>query len=133
MPPHPSTNFEMPKYYPKAPKFKGINSRNYLPKIKNGAYVVNLDKYKSIRTHWIALNLDSDNVAYFDSLGVEYISKEVKKLIGKFISNIFQKTSVLCIICDKCASNNENILQKNQSTLKIICLLNVFISHQINI
>ena len=118
MPPHPSTNFEMQKYYPKAPKFNGINSRNYLPKIKDGAYVINLDKYKSIRTHWIALNLDSDNVAYFDSLGVEYISKEVKKLIGKLISNIFPKTSVLCIICDKCGSNNRNILQEESINIE---------------
>ena len=36
MPPHPSTNFKIQNYYPKAPKFKGINSRNNLPKIKMG-------------------------------------------------------------------------------------------------
>ena len=36
---------------------------------------MNLDEYKSIRTHWIALYLNSDNITYFDSFGVEYISK----------------------------------------------------------
>ena len=33
---HFSTNFEIQNYYPKAPNFKGINSRNNLPKIKVG-------------------------------------------------------------------------------------------------
>ena len=51
MQPHRSTNFEIQKYYPKAIKFKGFNSRNYLLKIKDGAYVINLDKYNSIRSH----------------------------------------------------------------------------------
>ena len=36
---------------------------------------MNLDEHKSIRTHWIALYLNSDNITYFDSFGVEYISK----------------------------------------------------------
>ena len=112
MPHHRLTNFEIQKCYPKAPKFKGINSRNYLTKRKDGSYVINLDKYKSIRSHWIAFPLDSDNAAYFHSLGVEYISKDIKQFIGKFISNISEKTSVLCIICDTCGSNNENVLQE---------------------
>ena len=45
MPPHPLTNFEIQKYYQNEPKFKGVYSINNLPKIKNGAYVINL-KYK---------------------------------------------------------------------------------------
>ena len=73
MPPHPSSNFEIQIYYPKAPNIKSTNSRNNLPKIKDGAYVINLDRYKSIRTYWIALHLDSDNVAYFDNLGPAFI------------------------------------------------------------
>ena len=34
-------------------KFNGVYSRNELPKIKDRAYVTNLDEYKSIGTHWI--------------------------------------------------------------------------------
>ena len=41
-----------------------------------GAYVINLDEYKSIRTHWIALYVNGDNVTYFDTIGVEYILNE---------------------------------------------------------
>ena len=57
MPPNPLTNFEIQKYYRNEPKFNGIYSRNNLHKIKNGAYVINLDKYKSIGNHWIAFYL----------------------------------------------------------------------------
>ena len=55
MPPHLLTNFEIQKYYQNEPKFNGVYSRNNLPKIKNGAYVINLDEFKSIGIHWIAL------------------------------------------------------------------------------
>ena len=51
MPPHLLTNFEIQKYYQNEPKFDGVYSRNNLPKIKDGAYVINLDELKSIGTH----------------------------------------------------------------------------------
>ena len=51
MPPHLLTNFEIEKYYQKKLKFNGVYSRNNLPKIKDGVYVINLDEYKSIRAH----------------------------------------------------------------------------------
>ena len=41
MPPHPLTNFAMQKYYNK-PKSNSVCSRNILPKIKDGLYVINL-------------------------------------------------------------------------------------------
>ena len=52
---HPLTNFEIQTYYQNETKFNSVYSRNNLPKIKDGAYIINLDEYKSIRTHWIAL------------------------------------------------------------------------------
>ena len=48
-----------------------------IPKIKDSTYVINLNEYKSIETHWIALYVNSDNVTYFDSFGVEHIPKEI--------------------------------------------------------
>ena len=47
--PYPSTNFEIRKYYQNEPKLSGVCSRNNLPKIKDGAYVINVDKFKSNR------------------------------------------------------------------------------------
>ena len=44
MPPHPLTNFEIQKYYQIKPRFNGVYSRDNLPKIKDGAFIINLDK-----------------------------------------------------------------------------------------
>ena len=45
MPPDPLTNFEIQKFYQNEPRFNGDFSRNNLPKIKDGAYIINLDEY----------------------------------------------------------------------------------------
>ena len=51
---HPLTKFEIQKYYQNEPRFNGDYSRDNLPdKIKDGAYVINLDEYSDIGTHWI--------------------------------------------------------------------------------
>ena len=56
MSPHPLTNFEIKKYYENELSFQGVYSRDNLPKtIKNEAYVINLDEYGYVGTHWIAL------------------------------------------------------------------------------
>ena len=69
MPPHPLANFEIEKYDQNEPRFNDVYSRNNLPKIKDGAYVINLDEYESIGTHWIALYVNANNIVYFDSFG----------------------------------------------------------------
>ena len=60
----------MQKYYKHQPKFNSVYSRNNFPQIKDGAYVVNLNDYESIRTHWIALYTNANNLAYFNSFPV---------------------------------------------------------------
>ena len=82
MSPHPLTNFEIQKYYQNEPRFNGVYSRDNLPKIKDGAYVINLDEYSDIGTHWIALYVKNNIVTYFDSFGVEHIPKEIKTFIN---------------------------------------------------
>ena len=54
MMPHSSTNFEIQKYYQDKPKFNDVYSINNLPEINDGAYIINLDEYELIGTHWIA-------------------------------------------------------------------------------
>ena len=71
----------MQKHYQNEPKFNGVYSRNNLTKIKDGAYVINLDEYESIGTLWIALYVNAENVTYFDSFGVEHIPKDIRKII----------------------------------------------------
>ena len=41
------------------------------------AYVINLDEYESIGTHWIALYVNGNNIIDFDSFGSEYIPKKI--------------------------------------------------------
>ena len=57
MPSHPLTNFEIQKYYQNESRFNGVYSRDNLPKIKDEAYVKNLDECSDIGTHWFALLL----------------------------------------------------------------------------
>ena len=93
MTPHPLTNFEIQTYYQNEPTFIGVYSRNNLPyKIKNGAYVINLDEYSDIGIHWIALYVNNKTVTYFDSFGIEHIPKEFNKFKGNrnIISNIYR-------------------------------------------
>ena len=93
MTPHPLTNFEIQKYYQNEPRFNGVYSRDNLPKIKDGAYVINLDECSDTGTHWVALYVINSDVTYFDSFGVEQIPKDVRT----FINNENIKTNIFRI------------------------------------
>ena len=110
-PPHPLTNFEIQECYQNEPRFNGGFSRDNLPNsIENVAYVINLDKYHDIGTHWVALYVNNKTITYFDSFGVEHIPKEIIKFIGneqsssakarnkKIITNIYRQAydSIMC-------------------------------------
>ena len=89
------------EYYKNEPRFNGVYSRNNLPKtIKKGAYIINLDEYNDIGTHWIALYV-SINCIYFDSFGVDHIPNEIEQFIGSkdIISNIFRLQVYDSIMC----------------------------------
>ena len=73
MSPHPLVNFEIEKYYQNEPRFNGAYCRDNLPKIKDGAYIINFAEHSDIGTHWVALYVQDNNVTYFDSFGVEHI------------------------------------------------------------
>ena len=88
----PLKNVETQKYYQNEPKFSGVYSRNNLPKLQHGAYVINLDDYKSTGFHWIALYVNGKYVTYFDKFEVGHIPEEIKKFIGNknIIKNIYR-------------------------------------------
>ena len=102
MPFHPLTNFEIQKYYENETRFNEVFSRDNLPKkIKDGAYVINLDEYKDAGTHWIALFCKKNEIVYFNSFGVEHVPEEIKEFIGNknIKANIFRvqaNNSVMC-------------------------------------
>ena len=79
MSPHPLTNFEIQKFYQNEPRFNAVFSRINLPKkIKDGSYVINLDEYADVSTHWNALYCNKNETLYFDSFGIEHVPKEIK-------------------------------------------------------
>ena len=83
------------KYYENESRFNGVYSRDNLPnKIKNGAYVMNLDEYSDIATHWVALWVNINSVTYFDSFGIEHIPKEIKTFINRFSSSASQNRNI---------------------------------------
>ena len=102
IPSHPLTNFEAQKYYENEPRFNGVYSRNNLPsKIKDGAYVINLDEYADVDIHWVALFCNKSQIVYFDSFGVEHVPEEIKEFVGNenITANIFRvqaNNSVMC-------------------------------------
>ena len=103
---HPLTNFETQKYYKNEPRFNGVFSRNnFLKEIKEGPYIINLDEYADVGTHWIALFCGKNEIVYFHSFGVEHIPKEIKEIIEELPgnknikANIFrlqENNSVMC-------------------------------------
>ena len=95
-------NFEISEYYKNEPRFNGVYSKNNLLKtIKKGAYVINLDEYENVGTHWIALFVKPKYTVYFDSFGIEHIPKEIKHAIGnkEIKVNIFRIQAYDSIMC----------------------------------
>ena len=79
MPSHPLTNFEIQKYYQNESRFNGVYSRNNLAeKIKDGSYVLNLDGYVDVGTHWIALFCNRIEIVYLIVLVLNMSLKKLK-------------------------------------------------------
>ena len=84
LPAYPLTNFEIQEFCQNDPRFNGVFSRYNLPNIiKNDAYVINLDEYHNIGTHWVALYVNNKIAIYFESFGVEHILKEIMNFISR--------------------------------------------------
>ena len=66
-------------------------SRDSLPRIKDEAYVINLDDKQIKGKHWISLFTDRNTAVCFDSFRFEYILEYVlRKITDKSIThNIF--------------------------------------------
>ena len=102
IPPHPLTNFQIQKCYQNEPRFNGVYSRDNLPKVKEGAHVINLDENSLIGTHWVALYVRNNGVSYFDSFRVQHIPKEIKTFIDRSLSittNVFRIQAYDSIMC----------------------------------
>ena len=117
------------KYYENESRFNGVYSRDNLPnKIKDGAYVINLDEYSDIGTHQIALYVKNNDITYFDSFGVEHIPKEIIKFIGRplssaslsknVIANVFRIQAYDSIMCGYFCIGFINFMIKGKTLTK---------------
>ena len=102
MSPHPFTNFEIQKCYENQLILNSVYSRIDLSKIKDRAYIINLDECESIGTHLIALYVIDNNVIYFDSFVVERIQKKFKnsqkqKYCNKYLQSTSARFNNVCI------------------------------------
>ena len=84
------------KYYENESRFNGVYSRGNLPnKIKDGAYVINLDEYSDIGTHWIARiqAYDSRTCRYFCIGFIDFMfkGKSLAEYTNLFSPNDFKK------------------------------------------
>ena len=101
------------------PIFNGVYSRDNLPRIKDGTYVINLDECSDIGTYWVALYVHNDDVTYFDSFGVEHIPKEIKAFINNknIKTNIFRIQAYDSVMCGYfCIGFIDFMLAKNTLT-----------------
>ena len=98
MPPHLLTKFEIQKYDQNELRVNAVFSRDNLPRIKDGA---DIDEYSDIGTHWVALDVQNNDVPYFNSFGVEHIPKEIRTFIGNknIKTNIFRIQAYDSIMC----------------------------------
>ena len=73
------TSFEIQRYCHNEVRFDGVYYRdNLLDKIKDGAFITNLDEYSDIGSDWIALPKLNNGITYFDSFAIEHIPKQIK-------------------------------------------------------
>ena len=57
-----------------------------------GEYIINLDEYADVATHWIALFCNRSEIVCFNSFGVEHVPEQIKTFVGNknIIANIFR-------------------------------------------
>ena len=108
--------------------FNGIYSRDNIPdKIKDRAYIINLNEYSDTGTHWTALYALNDSVTYFDSFGVEHVPKEIQKFIKESLinkstierssitKNIYRIQAYDSVMCGYCCIGFTDFMLKGKS------------------
>ena len=67
-----------------------------LKKIKDGAYVINLDEYADVGTSRVALFCNRGEIVYFHSFGFEHAPEEIKQFVGnKNIKAFFEYKQII--------------------------------------
>ena len=88
------------------------------------AYVMNLEDFKSVGTHWIALHVNAISTVYFGSFGVENFPKEINEVIWNKIvtTNIHRIQAYSSIMCGYFCIGVVDSMLKGKSILQYINL-----------
>ena len=79
----PLTNFEIQKYYQNEQRFNRVFSGdNMSKKVKDGAYVMDLDENADVGSYWIGLFCNRNEISFFNIFVVEHIPEEFKEIVG---------------------------------------------------
>ena len=84
--------------------------------MKDVVYIMNLDEYSDIGTHWIALHALNNNFTYLDSFGVQHIPKEIKKFVERSLIN---KSNIMS---SSITTNNNRIQEYDSVMCGYICI-----------
>ena len=125
MPPHPLSNFLIQRYCQNKSRFNGVYSHDNLPnELKDGPYVINLDRYADVGPHGIALYVLDTDATYFDRFGVEYIFKEIRHFIGNnnMQTNIFRTQAYDSIMCGYFCSGFIDYMIAGKTLIDYTCL-----------
>ena len=75
-------------------------SRNNLPRIKDGACVINHGDKNSKGKHYVSLFIDRNLAVYFDSFGMEYIPQEIlNKIKINQLLTIYLEYKIIILLC----------------------------------
>ena len=99
VPLHPLNNIEITKYFNYEPRYNGAFSRNSLPRIKDEAYVTNLDYKTNKRRYRVSLIFDKNLAIYFDFFAIEYIPKEVLNKIKDKSITVHFEYKIMNLLC----------------------------------
>ena len=75
VPLHPLNNIQITNYFNDEPRCNGAFSRNNLPRIKDGAYAINLHDKNSKGAHWVSLFIDRNTAVYLVLLNLNIFYK----------------------------------------------------------
>ena len=96
VPVHYLSNIEITKYFNHEPRFNGVFSRHNFPRIKDEAYIINLNYKKTNGTHWVSLFIEKITAAFSDSFGIKALSKAKDKSITHNIFRIQDNDFMMC-------------------------------------
>ena len=94
----------------------------YLKKVKDGSYVINLNEYAEVGTHWIALLCKKSEMVYFDNFDVP--EKNKKFIDYKNIkANIFRVQASNSLMCGYFYIRFIDLMLAGKTLILLVCFL----------